>query len=91
MTINNNITKDGKDKENDKASYEKIVDYLSIDTEGSEYNVLKGVDFSRHKIRYISVESNYQDTRIQTLLESNNFKLLCIIGGGEYIYGNTTI
>jgi len=34
------------------------IDYLSIDTEGSEYEILRGFDFGRWRIKLISVEHN---------------------------------
>jgi FkbM family methyltransferase len=37
------------------------VDYLSIDTEGSEIQVLRGLDLERVAIELISVEVNYND------------------------------
>lgn len=34
----------------------EIVDYISIDTEGSEYEVLKGLDFTRWKFALMTIE-----------------------------------
>ena len=39
------------------------VDYLSIDTEGSELSVLKSVDLNKYPIRVISAESNNTDVK----------------------------
>ncbi|KAA9036388.1 FkbM family methyltransferase [Ginsengibacter hankyongi] len=39
------------------------IDYLSIDTEGSEFNILDAFDFSRYKIKIITVEHNYTPNR----------------------------
>ncbi len=69
----------------DKYKY-KTIDYLSVDTEGSEFEVLQGIDFKRHSIKYITVESNYNDSRIDVLLKENGFKCIAMIGGGEYVY-----
>lgn len=32
---------------------------MSLDTEGSELDILKGLDFNKYKIGYIDIEHNY--------------------------------
>ena len=52
-------------------------DYLSIDTEGSEYEILSSLDFKRFKPRIITVEHNYNKLyreKIKYLLNKNNYK-----------------
>lgn len=39
------------------------IDYLSIDTEGSEYEIIKDFDFNEWKIGFISIEHNYSENR----------------------------
>lgn len=53
------------------------VDYLSIDTEGSEYAILNSIDFTKFYIKCISVENNYNDSKIEKLLQINNFVKVC--------------
>lgn len=52
------------------------IDYLSIDTEGSEYEILKAFDFSLYQIKIISVEHNFTPMRqtIYELLSKNGYK-----------------
>lgn len=55
----------------------KIIDYMSVDTEGSELSILENFDFNKHQINLLTVEHNYNThTRklICDLLESNGFK-----------------
>ena len=53
-----------------------FIDYLSIDTEGSELEKLKSVNFDKYKFGLIDVEHNYVEprrTEIRNLLISNNY------------------
>ncbi|WP_298343691.1 FkbM family methyltransferase [uncultured Algibacter sp.] len=52
----------------------KIIDYLSIDTEGSELVILEGFDFTKYKFRSITVEHNFSKNR------SGIYKLLTNAG-----------
>jgi FkbM family methyltransferase len=50
------------------------IDYLSIDTEGSEYEILSRFDFARYRVRLISVEQNRNtETNIESLLRRHGF------------------
>jgi FkbM family methyltransferase len=53
----------------------KIIDYLSIDTEGSEFDILNNFDFDDYKFRIITCEHNYtiNRDRIYNLLLSKGY------------------
>ena len=42
-----------------------LIDYLSIDTEGSEFDILSSHDFSKYMFKVITVEHNYELQREQ--------------------------
>jgi len=54
----------------------KYIDYLSIDTEGSEYEILKAFNFDEFSIGIITVEHNHSPQRelIFALLTSHGYK-----------------
>lgn len=60
----------------------KIIDYLSLDVEGQEYNILKTFPFDKYKFRCITVEHNEphvgptQQMMIRELLEKNGYKFI---------------
>ncbi|RAK59960.1 methyltransferase [Phenylobacterium hankyongense] len=52
------------------------IDYLSIDTEGSELDILQAFDFATYDVRLITVEHNHSDKRqpLFELLTSKGFR-----------------
>lgn len=54
------------------------IDYLSIDTEGAEFEVIKSIDFDKVYIDVIGFENNYQDSsqKIVQYLENKNYKII---------------
>lgn len=44
----------------DEINAPKYIDYMSLDTEGSELHVLMGLDFNKYTIGYMNVEHNYK-------------------------------
>lgn len=53
----------------------KYIEFLSIDTEGSEFEILKDFDFQSYRFGAICVEHNFADTRekINDLLLANGY------------------
>jgi FkbM family methyltransferase len=55
----------------------RVIDYMSIDTEGSEYTILKDFDFNAFRIGIITVEHNFVKASRQNLaqlLAKNGFR-----------------
>lgn len=72
----------------------KHIDYLSLDVEGHELNVLKGIDFNKVRINVLTIENNppssviYGDDTIRELMIENNFVLWGRCIGLDDIYVN---
>ena len=60
----------------EKHNAPEVIDYLSIDTEGSEFVILNSVDFNRFKFKVITVEHNFTNAREQifNLLTSKGYR-----------------
>jgi FkbM family methyltransferase len=60
----------------DQARAPSFIEYLSLDTEGSEYDILASFDFSRYTFGLIDVEHNFIEptrTKIRSLLIANGY------------------
>jgi FkbM family methyltransferase len=49
------------------------VHFLSVDTEGSEKETLRSIDFDRTTVHVIAVENNYRDRSVDTMLRAEGF------------------
>ena len=55
----------------------KQIDYISIDTEGSEFEILKNFDFKKHQVEIFTIEHNFiEDKRdkIFKIMTENDYK-----------------
>jgi len=85
LDMHRNIRLDGKKYEVNTISLNdlllryrapSIIDYLSIDTEGSEIDILESFDFNQYTFSVITIEHNYTDSRnrIYELLSSKGYR-----------------
>jgi len=51
------------------------IDFMSVDTEGSEFDIIKNIDFERFNIKIVLVENNYNDSKLREFMELKNYKL----------------
>jgi FkbM family methyltransferase len=71
----------------DEAGAPKTIQYLSLDTEGSEYEILRVFPFDRYEFEVITVEHNHvepQRTQIRDLLVSNMYRLAKSVKCDDY-------
>jgi len=62
------------------------IDYCSIDTEGAELAILRDLDFGRFDISLFSIENNYGDQNIRTLMEERGYELVKTFHGYDQLY-----
>lgn len=63
----------------DRCDAPKAIDFLSIDVEGAEMEVLKGIDFHRYSFYFITVEHNFEPEKraqMRNLLEKNGYRFM---------------
>jgi len=61
----------------------QIVDFISIDTEGNEFDIIKSINFKDVFVRIIVVENNYGNKEIRGYLKKFNFILVTILNTDE--------
>jgi FkbM family methyltransferase len=54
----------------------KDIDLISIDTEGSEFEIIKNINFNLFNIEFILVEDNYSSNQLDAFMKSKNYKLV---------------
>ena len=66
------------------------VDYLSIDTEGSEWRILRAFDLGAFAVQVVSVENNYGDVKIHRHMHDRGYRLVKAFGGFDELYVKTS-
>jgi len=61
------------------------IDYLSLDIEGGELEVLRSLDLRRFEISVIGVENNYRDYRIPEFMLKNGYVFHSVVGDEFYV------
>jgi len=59
------------------------VDYLSIDTEGGELDILRSIDLDAIQVEILSVENNYFNDEVECYLVGQGYRLVAIAGLDE--------
>ncbi|WJR66044.1 FkbM family methyltransferase [Neorhizobium sp. CSC1952] len=54
----------------------EVIDYISIDTEGNEFDILENFDFQRFDIRFFSLEHNFTEAeaKLDNLMRKNGYE-----------------
>jgi FkbM family methyltransferase len=57
------------------SSIGQFIDFISIDTEGTELDVLQGLDLTIHRPSLLVIENNYEDPEIEFYMNKYGYKL----------------
>jgi len=70
------------------ANAPKLIDFLSLDVEGAELEVLSGLDHSRYRMKYILVESRSSHV-IAEFLSSHHYRFNRKLSEQDYLFEST--
>ena len=68
-----------------KSNSPKLIDFLSLDVEGAELDVLKGIDFKMYNFKYMIIESRNIE-RTQKYLKNYDYDLKKEISAYDYLF-----
>ena len=76
----------------DENNAPKYIDYLSIDIEGSEYEVIRTFPFDKYTFGCITIEHNDENDKrmnIRNILENNNYSFIKEVAHDDWYIHNT--
>tara|TARA_A100001011_G_C14204427_1_gene797168 strand:- start:131 stop:820 length:690 start_codon:yes stop_codon:yes gene_type:complete len=59
----------------DEINFKDKIDFFSLDVEGSELDVLEGINFSKHHIEYLLIET-HNFSKLKRFLDLKNYKFI---------------
>ena len=59
------------------------IDYISIDTEGNELDILSSINFNKINVSCLSIENNYNDEKIEKLMNGTGFLKVYRLGDDD--------
>lgn len=68
----------------DEIDAPKLVDFFSLDVEGYEEQVIKGINFKKYNFKFFLVET--KNDKVIKLIESKNYKLVKKMSYHDYLF-----
>jgi len=69
----------------DESNAPSTIDFLSLDVEGAELEVLKGIDFEKYKFKFMLIECRDID-RLSSYLKAKNYQLVDKLSFHDYLF-----
>tara|TARA_B100000787_G_scaffold161012_1_gene140484 strand:- start:367 stop:1059 length:693 start_codon:yes stop_codon:yes gene_type:complete len=63
----------------------KVIDFFSLDVEGAEFEVLKGINFDKFNFKYIIVETDEFD-KLKNFLNNKNYRFVEKFNFNDYLF-----
>jgi FkbM family methyltransferase len=74
-----------------ETDFPKKIDFISIDTENTELDVLKGLNFDEYDIKFFVIENNFDENQVEEYLKTKNFKKLFRNAVNDFYVNNNYI
>jgi FkbM family methyltransferase len=74
----------------DQSNAPKTIDFLSLDVEGAEIEVLKGVNHDKYRFKHLLVECRNIE-KLQAYLETKGYELLEAMSGHDFLFSSRVI
>ena len=71
-----------------ETNFQKNIDFISIDTENTELDVIQGIDFETYNINFFIIENNFNERIIEDYLITKNFKKINRLGVNDFYVNN---
>jgi FkbM family methyltransferase len=68
----------------DQANFPTYIDFISVDTENTELDVLKGFDFSKYTVQYFIIENNYDEPFCGEFLATHGYTKIHRTGVNDF-------
>jgi len=72
-----------------EAQAPRLIDFLSLDVEGVELEVLKGINHKIFKFKYICLETRSL-TKLELYLKSLNYQFVCALSNSDYLFRHSS-
>jgi len=59
------------------------IDYMTIDTEGNEFEIIKGFNFSQFEVAVFDIENNFGNNRVKRIMSRAGYRLQTVLGPNE--------
>jgi len=74
----------------DKSNAPRVIDFLSLDVEGAETEVLRGVDFEKYSFKYMLIE--HRDfNELEKFLGDKGYSFIEKLSYHDYLFKNDKI